>query len=402
MRRRTPVPLILLIAALPGCTGKNQTPAPRPIVRVNGQEFPQDAATANRIAQPPQRVDQALKSDPRAARLHDISGALLEYYALQGRLPARLEDLQPLAEVGRPLLLTSPADDRPLVYTPAGLRAANDGAQAVIVHDPAPDAAGNRWAILMQSPKPRQPPAMWVVPLKRTAFEAYAASPAAHDPLTTEQRKGGWRSLFDGKSLAGWRGYRMKEAPPSWEAKNGAIFCNGKDGTDLVTTETFGDFELALEWKISVGGNSGVHLRATETTPDTASNAIEIQVIDTSEGWKTVHGYALSPGNSAGAIYGLYDAKPEAIRAAGEWNTLRVRVAGTKLRVEQNGVVIADTDMAGEDWQARLTKGKFANFPQFNKAAEGHIALQNYRGAGVWYRNVILRPIAAERAKAKS
>jgi hypothetical protein len=239
-----------------------------------------------------------------------------------------------------------------------------------------------------------------VVVVASRTFAGDPAPPPAHNQLTSEQKAAGWRLLFDGKSLTGWRGYKLKDVPPSWEARDGSIFCNGKDGTDLITAETFGDFELSLEWKISAGGNSGVHIRATESTPDTASNAVEIQVIDTSDGWKKAHGYALGPGNSAGAIYGLYDAKPEAIRAAGEWNSLRVRVMGTKLRVEQNGVVIADTDMAGEDWKGRLARSKFAKLEHFNKAAEGHVALQNYRGAGVWYRDVMLRPIAAEGAAA--
>ena len=97
-------------------------------------------------------------------------------------------------------------------------------------------------------------------------------APSPHNRLTADQKAAGWRLLFDGQSLAGWRGYKLKDVPPSWESKDGAIFCNGKDGTDLITTETFGDFELSLEWKISAGGNSGVHVRATEVTGDTASN----------------------------------------------------------------------------------------------------------------------------------
>src|SRR5439155_2609958 len=139
--------------------------------------------------------------------------------------------------------------------------------------------------------------------------------------------------LFDGKSLDGWRGYKQKDVPASWEVRDGAIFCNEKPGTDLLTVEKFGDFELSVDWKISDGGNSGIHLRATENTGDTASNALEIQVIDTSEGWKKVHGSALGAGQEAGALYDLYPAKEEAMRPAGQWNNVEGRMVGDKVRV---------------------------------------------------------------------
>lgn len=229
-----------------------------------------------------------------------------------------------------------------------------------------------------------------------------AAEPVAEakqNELTEQQQKEGWKLLFDGKSLDQWRGYKSKDLPASWEVRDGAIFCNDKAGADLLTRDTFGDFELSLEWKISAGGNSGVHLRSTETTPDLASNALEIQVIDTSEGWKKVHGYALGSGQEAGALYDLFPAKKESIREGGQWNHLYVKMVGSKLRIEQNKVVIVDTDMSSDDWNKRLARSKFGKSAHFNKVNEGAIGLQNYRGAGVWYRNVMIKTIKAEAEK---
>ena len=235
-------------------------------------------------------------------------------------------------------------------------------------------------------------------PVKLKIVDRVRADAAGHEAnrLTPEQKLAGWKLLFDGKSLDDWRGYKQKDVPASWEVRDGAIFCNDKPGTDLLTVDEFGDFEFSADWKISEGGNSGIHVRATEATGDTASNSIEVQVIDTSDGWKKVHGYALGAGNSAGAVYGLFPAKSEAIRAAGEWNNVKIRMVGSKLRVEQNGVLICDADMSSDDWKQRLARSKFASMPHFNKAAAGHLALQNYRGAGVWYRNVVLRPINSD------
>ena len=70
-----------------------------------------------------------------------------------------------------------------------------------------------------------------------------------------------WTDLCDGKSLEKWRGYQQKELPPSWEVRDGSIFCNGKDAAHLITRKKYGDFELTGEWKISKGGNSGILLR---------------------------------------------------------------------------------------------------------------------------------------------
>ena len=75
----------------------------------------------------------------------------------------------------------------------------------------------------------------------------------------------GWRPLFDGKTLDGWRGYKQQPAPAGWKVQDGMLVRLGEGG-DLVTADEFGDFELALEWKISEGGNSGIFYRALEST----------------------------------------------------------------------------------------------------------------------------------------
>ena len=80
-----------------------------------------------------------------------------------------------------------------------------------------------------------------------------------------------WRLLFDGKTFNGWRGLGYDSVPSAhWKIEHGAIMkiptakvprlADGQPaaGGDLMTKETFKDFELSWEWKISAGGNSGV------------------------------------------------------------------------------------------------------------------------------------------------
>src|SRR5689334_190140 len=71
----------------------------------------------------------------------------------------------------------------------------------------------------------------------------------------------GYQPLFDGKTLNGWRMATRDTAPGiSWSAENGEIsFDPTKDhGSDIITTRSFKDFDLSVDFKISEGGNSGI------------------------------------------------------------------------------------------------------------------------------------------------
>ena len=59
--------------------------------------------------------------------------------------------------------------------------------------------------------------------------------------LTPHEKSEGWKLLFDGKSLAGWRGYKTETAPSGWRAVNGELVFDGKGG-DLMTADQYGDF----------------------------------------------------------------------------------------------------------------------------------------------------------------
>ena len=157
---------------LAGCKTTTQPPQPEPrtIVRVNGEQFP------GTPTEKPQPIEQALKSDPCAARLHAISGAMLEYYALHNRLPKALQDLQSLADLDQPLQFTCTESGQPYVYIPTGLQSQDD-TRRIILHDPVPDRSGLRWVIMMQKPRGRQPAAMWVVSLTDPLFRGYTPAP---------------------------------------------------------------------------------------------------------------------------------------------------------------------------------------------------------------------------------
>src|SRR5690606_6443105 len=81
--------------------------------------------------------------------------------------------------------------------------------------------------------------------------------------LADAEKDEGWQLLFDGKTLDGWKRFNRDTIGPLWSVQDGAILCNGeglgegsgKMGGSLVTTQTFGNFELVFDFKLSPGGN---------------------------------------------------------------------------------------------------------------------------------------------------
>ena len=85
--------------------------------------------------------------------------------------------------------------------------------------------------------------------------------------LTAKEKADGWRLLFDGRTTAGWRGFRRQTMPGGWQAVDGALTRAGEAG-DIVTADEFGDFELTLEWSLPPNGDSGVlYLNEVNTIP---------------------------------------------------------------------------------------------------------------------------------------
>ena len=83
--------------------------------------------------------------------------------------------------------------------------------------------------------------------------------------LTADQRAGGWRPLFDGTNTSAWRGYKSATLPAGWSIVDGVLTKSTSVG-DLITKDQFGNFELALDWKLSPGGNAGVFIAARRST----------------------------------------------------------------------------------------------------------------------------------------
>lgn len=217
--------------------------------------------------------------------------------------------------------------------------------------------------------------------------------------LTEDEKKAGWRLLFDGRTTEGWRGYKMDKMPPGWKVIDGNLVRvsggeGGKGaggGDDIITVEQFDNFELQLEWKImDRAGNSGIILRASEDAVTSWHTGPEMQILDN----------AAYPGRSvrqlAGACYDLYAASKDVSRPRGQWNAVRVVADGNHIQHWLNGVKLFEYELGSDDWKQRIAKSKFRDMNRFkNPPAKGHICLQDHT-ARIEYRNIKIRPLRRE------
>jgi hypothetical protein len=210
---------------------------------------------------------------------------------------------------------------------------------------------------------------------------------APPNTLSAAQRAAGWQLLFDGRTTDGWRGWGREDVPPGWQVQDGALTLVGAGG-DLVTRESFGDFELALQWRVSAGGNSGLFYRAAgdEQQPIYAC-APEMQVLD-----NAAHGPDLDPLQSAGADYALHAPAADVTRPPGQWNDARIVARGAHVEYWLNGVELLEFEAWSDDWEARVAASKFAEMPGYGRARRGAIGLQDH-GDAVAFRNIRIRPL---------
>ena len=205
--------------------------------------------------------------------------------------------------------------------------------------------------------------------------------------------KDGWTQLFDGKSLAGWRGYKKPDASETrWKVADGllTIDSNGAGDThgqhDLITDAMYEQFDLRWEWKISQGGNSGVKYFVIEDQP--AAIGHEYQMLDDER-----HPDAkIGPHRQTASLYDVFPAHDRPVKPAGEWNSSEVIVKGKHVTHMLNGKNVLEYDMESPELNAAVEKSKFKGIDRFSKLIPGHILVQDH-GDAVWFRKIEIRTL---------
>lgn len=212
-----------------------------------------------------------------------------------------------------------------------------------------------------------------------------ARAHAAENTLTAAEAAQGWRLLFDGKTLTGWK---TTGRPAGWVVDEGTILCTVQGGDYLRTLDQFDNFELALEFKLAPKTNSGIRLRSVN--PDNMqTRGLEVQIFDS-------FGKKKPDRHDCGALYDCVAPVKNVCRPAGEWNSLRITCDGSKITVMQNGERITEMDVNQWSVARQNPDGTPNKFPVACKymARKGCLALQDH-GGRVWFRNIKLRPLPA-------
>ena len=210
--------------------------------------------------------------------------------------------------------------------------------------------------------------------------------------LTKAEKKAGWKLLFDGKTMNGWRTYQNK-AGNSWEVNNGELHCQGSvtdksdKRTDLITTGEYENFELSIEWKIAKAGNSGILYHVTEQYDVSYLSGPEYQLID-DEGFPE----KLEEWQKTAADYAMHTTSSRPVKPVGEYN--QTTIIFNKGHVEHwlNGVKVIAFEAWTDDWNKRKLAGKWKDAPGYGMSKKGTICLQDH-GSEIWFRNIKIKPL---------
>jgi hypothetical protein len=187
-------------------------------------------------------------------------------------------------------------------------------------------------------------------------------------PLLMNKKAPVWGApvtLFDGKSLAGWK-LRDPKAKNGWAVANGElVVVEPKGNADLVSETAFQDAKLHVEFSVEPKSNSGVYVRGK----------YEVQILDNPDQKMALDSHG------CGAVYSRIAPKADATKPAGEWQTLDITMVGRQITVALNGTEVVNGVVEG------ITGGAISPYED----EPGPLMLQGDHGK-VRFRNVVLTP----------
>ena len=230
-----------------------------------------------------------------------------------------------------------------------------------------------------------------------------------HNVLTEDEKMAGWKLLFDGETLNGWRGIGSETVPGHlWQVEDGSIrkvntgevesFSDGQpaEGGHLMTIEAFDNFDLRFEWKVSESGNTGLKYNVSEemsTQYLTGHSAIgfEYQLSDDDANGKA------KPSHRLGALYDLIPAQGKVVmKPLDQYNRSRILVDGNHVEHWLNGTKIVEFEFGSARLDSLYHISKYKDYPGFHQKRKGHIVLQNHKD-DAWFRNIKVRALPVER-----
>ncbi len=202
--------------------------------------------------------------------------------------------------------------------------------------------------------------------------------------LSAQEKKEGFKLLFDGTSLNEWQGDKTNYA-----TENGTIAVRkrGSGFGNLYTKDEYGDFIFRFEFKLTAGANNGVGIR-TPMGKDAAYHGMEIQILDH---FNPIYTSWLKPYQHHGSVYGVIAPKVfDALKPVGEWNTEEIYAKGDYIRVTVNGIVITEGNIREASEGGTKTRDGLNHPGLLNK--KGYIGFLGH-GSELWLRNVRIKSL---------
>jgi hypothetical protein len=216
----------------------------------------------------------------------------------------------------------------------------------------------------------------------------FSATSQNINSLTEQEKKNGWKLLFNGKDLNNWHAYGKKPIGPRWKINNGVLELHTgfEEGGDLVTNEMLkGDFELKIDWKIGPSSNSGIFFFASESPEyeHIYNSALELQIQDN----RVYRDEKEDKQHLTGDLFGVVKAANAKPKPLGEWNQYHVIFKYPMFDVFLNGQRIHHINVNSASWK-KLVASKKMPFAQGKFT--GPIGLQDWHSV-VWFRNIKIK-----------
>jgi hypothetical protein len=234
-----------------------------------------------------------------------------------------------------------------------------------------------------------------------SALPRHPAQP--HNTLTKQEKKDGWKLLFDGETTRGWRRINTDSFPDfGWAVKNGELCTLGtsggesQEGGDIITERKYDRFELSWEWKmLTEGGNSGIKYFVLEGLSENPKHGVglEYQMLDdANHSWTIAGKIKAGDYRTTASLYEIYSAKNKKMKPLGTYNHSRIVCTGKHVEHWLNGIKVLEFERSSADFRAKVQASKFKDIPEFGEAPAGHILLQ-YHGSPVCFRNIKTRSL---------
>lgn len=239
---------------------------------------------------------------------------------------------------------------------------------------------------------------------------AWAQNPQPNT-LTPAEKAAGWILLFDGTDKnAHWR-VGLSGTTNSWMVEDGALAsAPNSTGNEIFTKEQFSDFELSMEWKLNLKGNSGIFYRVSG--PSRSCSGSEYGILDDVNGddrtsMGHMPGETSMPIKRTGAVYDLYPTVQNGVTGApyvalakpfDQWNQGTVWANGKSIEHWLNGRKVTDFQLGTPDWLQRFQFSKYYGMcpdsrDTWARHSAGFIGMQDHGGGlRVWFRNIKIRP----------